>query len=121
MNDVVVSSNAFKANILKLCESRLLRWPLWWCFNYPSVINNIGAGVLAIDAVCMGLLAAAAIQWEGTDTADDFSTAVVVLQLLVLCGELLLSDNDHDQSLRQTVCGVCSGARKHLVDICTFT
>lgn len=44
--------------------------------------------MLAIDAVCMGLLAAAAIQWEGTDTANDFSTAVVVLQLFVLCGEL---------------------------------
>lgn len=43
--------------------------------------------MLAIDAVCMGLLAAAAIKWEGTDTADRFSMAVVVLQLFVLCGE----------------------------------
>lgn len=44
--------------------------------------------MFAIDAVCMGLLAAAAIKWEGTDIADRFSLAVVVLQLFVLCGEL---------------------------------
>lgn len=47
--------------------------------------------MLAIDALCMGLLAAAAIKWEGTGTGDDLSTAVVVLQLFVLCGELQLS------------------------------
>lgn len=46
---------------------------------------------MAIDAVCMGLLAAAAIKWEGTDTADRLSTAVIVLQLFSLCGELKLS------------------------------
>lgn len=50
--------------------------------------------MLAIDAVCMGLLAAAAIKWEGTNTADDLFTVVVVLQLFTLCGEAKLSMSD---------------------------
>lgn len=53
-----------------------------------SVINNIGACVMAIDAVCMALLATAALKWEGTERAKHSSTAVITLQLFSLFGEL---------------------------------
>lgn len=56
-------------------------------FEKRSVINNIGACVMAMDAVCMGLLAAAATVWEGTTKEGHVSTAVIALQLFTLCGE----------------------------------
>ena len=43
---------------------------------------------MAIDAVCMGLLAAATSVWEGTNREGHAGTAVIVLQLVMLCGEL---------------------------------
>lgn len=43
---------------------------------------------MAVDAVCMGLLATAALKWEGTERAKHTSTAVIALQLFSLCGEL---------------------------------
>ena len=42
---------------------------------------------MAMDAVCMGLLAAAATVWEGTSREGHVSTAVIVLQLITLIGE----------------------------------
>lgn len=59
-----------------------------------SVINNIGACVMAIDAVCMAILATAALKWEGTDRAEHSNAAVIALQLFSLCGEM------HSLSLR---------------------
>ncbi|CAM9192533.1 unnamed protein product, partial [Hapterophycus canaliculatus] len=50
-----------------------------------SVINNMEAFVLAIDAICMGLLATAALRWESTDRGSHVNTAVVVLQMFALC------------------------------------
>ena len=44
---------------------------------------------MAIDAVCMGLLAAAATVWEGTSREGHVSTAVIVLQLFTLIGEFI--------------------------------
>eukprot|EP00752_Nemacystus_decipiens_P002264 g2145.t1 len=55
------------------------------CIHSVIVINTIAACMMAIDAVCMALLAAAALEWEGTDEAEHSSTAVVVLQLFCLC------------------------------------
>lgn len=43
---------------------------------------------MVIDAVCMGLLAAATSVWEGTNRERHAGTAVIALQLLMLCGEL---------------------------------
>ena len=45
---------------------------------------------MAVDAVCMALLAAAATVWEGTSREGHAGTAVVALQLFTLCGELFL-------------------------------
>ena len=42
---------------------------------------------MAMDAVCMALLAAAATVWEGTSRERHVSTAVIALQLFTLCGE----------------------------------
>lgn len=42
---------------------------------------------MAIDAVSTGLLAAAALAWEGTRRATHVNTAVIILQLVSLCGE----------------------------------
>lgn len=52
-----------------------------------SVINNIGACIMAIDAVTMGLLAVAALRWGGTRRAIHVNTAVMALQLFSLIGE----------------------------------
>ena len=57
------------------------------CSAKRSVVNNIGASVMAMDAVCMALLAAAATVWEGTSRERHVSTAVIALQLFTLCGE----------------------------------
>jgi len=46
---------------------------------------------MAMDAVCMGLLAAAATVWEGTAREEHVSTAVIALQLFTLCGESKIS------------------------------
>lgn len=43
---------------------------------------------MAIDAVCMALLATAALKWEGSERAQHSSTAVIALQLFSLCGKL---------------------------------
>ncbi|CAM9523853.1 unnamed protein product [Ectocarpus sp. 6 AP-2014] len=50
-----------------------------------SVINGIGACIVAIDAACTGLLAVAALKWEGTSRATDVNSAVGVLQIVSLC------------------------------------
>lgn len=43
--------------------------------------------MMAIDAVSTGLLAAAALAWEGTRRATHVNTTVIILQLISLCGE----------------------------------
>ena len=63
-------------------------WPTLTLFGKRSVINNIGACVMAMDAVCVGLLAAGASVWEGTHRERHVSTAVIALQLFTLIGEL---------------------------------
>lgn len=42
---------------------------------------------MAIDAVSTGLLAAAALMWEGTSRETHVSTAVFALELFALIGE----------------------------------
>ena len=79
----------FGPNALHVLEPRPL-WPSWWLFDQPSVVNNIGASAHAVNAVSVGLLAAAATRWGEADTAKRPNTAVVVLQLLLLCGEFKL-------------------------------
>ncbi|CAM9789606.1 unnamed protein product [Ectocarpus fasciculatus] len=49
-----------------------------------SVINNVEACVTAIDAISMGMFAASALWWEGTDRAAHLNTSVIALQLLSL-------------------------------------
>lgn len=50
------------------------------------LINAIGAYLAGADAVSMGIMAVAAIQWEGTENAKRADTAVMVIQLLVFVG-----------------------------------
>ena len=52
-----------------------------------SVINAMAAGLMAVDATCMALLAISASRWEGTAAAARVDSAVMLLQLLALCGE----------------------------------
>lgn len=47
--------------------------------------------MIAMDAVCMALLAAAASVWEGTSREEHVSTAVIALELYTLIGEFELS------------------------------
>ncbi|CAM9953326.1 unnamed protein product, partial [Ectocarpus sp. 4 AP-2014] len=49
-----------------------------------SVINGIGACTVAIDAISTGLLAVAALKWEGTSRATDVNSAVGILQIVSL-------------------------------------
>eukprot|EP00903_Cladosiphon_okamuranus_P021834 g20077.t1 len=73
--------------LLAFCCIHTVMFVILVCFKpfANSVINNIGACVMAIDAVCMALLAAAALQWEGTERAQHSSSAVIALQLFSLC------------------------------------
>lgn len=52
-----------------------------------SVINAMAAGLMAVDATCMALLAISASRWDGTAAAARVDSAVMLLQLLALCGE----------------------------------
>ncbi|CAN0007882.1 unnamed protein product [Ectocarpus fasciculatus] len=54
-----------------------------------SVINAMGAGLVGIDAVCMGLLAVSASRWEGTAAAGKVDSAVMLLQLFALCALII--------------------------------
>lgn len=56
-----------------------------------SVINAMAAGLMAVDATCMALLAISASLWENTTAAARVDSAVMLLQLLALCGELYTS------------------------------
>ena len=47
----------------------------------------MAAGVMAVDATCMALLAISASRWDGTAAAARVDSAVMLLQLLALCGE----------------------------------
>lgn len=53
------------------------------------MINAVGACIAGADAVSMAVLAAAALAWEGTENAERADTAVMVIQLMVLAGEIL--------------------------------
>lgn len=53
-------------------------------------INSMAVGLSAANAVCMGVLAIAAHEWQGTENAKRADTAVVVIQLIVLVGGPLL-------------------------------
>lgn len=53
------------------------------------LINAIGACLAGADAVSMGIMAAAAIKWAGTENARRADAAVMVIQILVLVGEAL--------------------------------
>eukprot|EP00903_Cladosiphon_okamuranus_P006435 g6296.t1 len=72
--------------LLAFCGVHMVMFAILVCFKpfANSIINNIGAGVMVMDAVCMGLLAAAATVWEGTSKERHVSTAVVALQLITL-------------------------------------
>eukprot|EP00903_Cladosiphon_okamuranus_P017691 g16290.t1 len=50
-----------------------------------SVINAMAAGLMAVDATCMALLAISASRWEGTAAAATVDSTVMLLQLLALC------------------------------------
>lgn len=78
-------------------------------FYECSVINVIEACVLAIDAVCTGLLATAALRWEGTDRGSHVNTAVIVLQMISLCGELM-SQLAYNCLLLTAICSSYSGS-----------
>ncbi|CAN0169641.1 unnamed protein product [Scytosiphon promiscuus] len=51
-----------------------------------SVINAMAACQSIADAVCMGLLAIAAAEWEGTVKADYADKTVVMIELVCLAG-----------------------------------
>lgn len=55
------------------------------------VVNAMGIALYGSDAVCMGMLALSASKLEGTATASRIDTAVMVIQLIALAGELVLS------------------------------
>lgn len=48
----------------------------------------MGACLVGIDAVCMALLAFSASWWGGTPAAERVDSAVMLLQLVALCGEV---------------------------------
>jgi hypothetical protein len=52
------------------------------------VVNIICACVVATNVISVGLLAVSAQAWEGTGKARATNTAFIVLQLVLLCGEL---------------------------------
>lgn len=54
------------------------------------MVNNLCACVVAINVFSVGLLAVSALAWEGTGNAKATNTAFVVLQIILLCGELRL-------------------------------
>ena len=54
------------------------------------MINAVGACIAGADAVSMGVLAAAALEWKGTESAKRADTAVMIIQLLVLAGATLV-------------------------------
>ncbi|CAM9728107.1 unnamed protein product [Ectocarpus fasciculatus] len=49
-----------------------------------SVLNTMGAIVMLIDAVCMGMLALAASTWDGTAAATRLDMAVLVIQQVAI-------------------------------------
>lgn len=54
---------------------------------YFSAINAIEACLMGVDAVTTGLLAFAAMKYEGSATEATIITSVAVLQLVALCSE----------------------------------
>ena len=50
-------------------------------------INTVAVCLSGADAVCMAVLAVAALKWEGTDKAKRADNAVIIIQLMVLVGE----------------------------------
>lgn len=48
----------------------------------------MGACVVFVDASCMAMLADTVLRWEGTKRAKQVDTAVVLINIVVLVGEL---------------------------------
>lgn len=57
--------------------------------NTLRAINVLGAGLVGINAVCMALLVVSALAWDGTPNAKRVGTAVILLQIVALCGTYL--------------------------------
>ena len=53
------------------------------------LINTVGACLAGADAICMAVLAVSVLAWEGTEHAQRADKAVVIIQLLVLVGEIV--------------------------------
>lgn len=60
-----------------------------WLLAFHRFINTIAVGLSGADAVCMALMTIAALAWEGTENAKRADLAVVIIQLMVLVGEVL--------------------------------
>ncbi|CAB1103298.1 unnamed protein product [Ectocarpus sp. CCAP 1310/34] len=83
-----------------------------------SVTNNIEACVTAIDAISMGVFAASALWWEGTDRAAHLNTSVVVLQLLSLFDEEREARDYIRSYTRRQWCGTWCTVLGHNVFAC---
>lgn len=62
-----------------------------YCGNVCGrIVNAMGAGLVGVNAVSMGLLSASAYVWDGEPNASGANTIEVIvtlLQLTALCGE----------------------------------
>ncbi len=52
------------------------------------VVNAMGIALYGINALCMAVLAVSADKWEGTPRAKGVDTAVMIIQFVILSGEL---------------------------------
>lgn len=59
-----------------------------WMHCLLRVIDIIGACLYAVDAVCMALTAASAQWWKDTPRKNTVDTAVALIQVTSLYGEL---------------------------------
>ena len=69
-----------------------------WLKQLKRVINAMGVMLYSTNALCMAVLAISADKWEGTSTAKDVDTAVMVVQLLTLLGEWGVSSSSEYSS-----------------------